>query len=42
LVYLAESKPKLVKDLISKIKNVSFTIKIRSYHHDMGFLIAKK
>ena len=40
--HVADSKPELVKDLISKIKNAGFTIKTRPHHNDMGFLIATK
>ncbi len=40
--HVADSKPELAKDLISKIKNAGFTIKTRPHHNDMGFLIAKK
>ena len=40
--HLADSKPELAKDLISKIKNAGFTIKTRPHHNDMGFLIPKK
>ena len=40
--HVADSKPELAKDLISKIKNAGFTIKTRPHHNDMGFLIATK
>ena len=40
--HLADSKPELGKDLISKIKNAGFQITIRPHHNDMGLLIATK
>ena len=40
--HAADSKPELAEDLMSKIKNAGFTIKTRSHHNDMGFLIATK
>lgn len=40
--HLADSKPELGKDLISKIKNVGFQITTRPHHNDMGLLIATK
>jgi FkbM family methyltransferase len=40
--HLADSKPELGKDLISKIKNAGFQITTRSHHNDMGLLIATK
>ena len=40
--HLADSKPELGKNLISKIKNAGFKITTKPHHNDMGFLIAKK
>ena len=40
--HLADSKPELGKDLISKIKNAGFQITTRPHHNDMGLLIATK
>tara|TARA_B100001079_G_scaffold223071_1_gene199478 strand:- start:59 stop:829 length:771 start_codon:yes stop_codon:yes gene_type:complete len=40
--HLADSKPELGKDLISKIKNAGFQIITRPHHNDMGLLIATK
>jgi len=40
--HLADSRPDLVKNLISKIKQSGFKIKTREHYIDMGFLIAKK
>ena len=40
--HLADSRPDLVKNLISKIKQSGFNIKTREHYNDMGFLIAKK
>ena len=40
--HLADSKPELGKNLISKIKNAGFEITTKPHHNDMGFLIAKK
>jgi len=40
--HLADSKPELGKDLISKIKNAGFQITTKPHHNDMGLLIATK
>ena len=40
--HLADSKPKLGKNLITKIQNAGFKIETREHHNDMGFLIATK
>jgi len=40
--HLADSRPDLVKNLVSKIKQSGFKIKTREHYNDMGFLIAKK
>ena len=40
--HYADSKPELVKELISKIKKAGYQIKTRPHYNDMGFLIATK
>jgi len=40
--HLADSKPELGKELISKIKNAGFHVTTRPHRNDMGFLIATK
>jgi len=40
--HLADTKPELIKNLILKIKNAGFKIKIGPHYDDMGFLIARK
>ena len=40
--HLADSKPELGKNLITKIQDAGFKIKTREHHNDMGFLIATK
>jgi len=40
--HLADSKPELGKNLITKIQNAGFKIETREHHNDMGFLIATK
>ena len=40
--HYADSKPELVRELISKIKNEGFQITTRPHYNDMGFLIATR
>ena len=40
--HLADTKPELIKNLITKIKNAGFKVKTRPHYDDMGFLIARK
>ena len=40
--HFADTKPELIKNLITKIKNAGFKIKTVPHYDDMGFLIARK
>ena len=40
--HLADTKPELIKNLITKIKNAGFKVKTRPHYDDMGFLVARK
>ena len=40
--HLADSRPELVKNLITKIQNLGFKIETMPHYNDMGFLIARK
>ena len=40
--HLADTKPELARDLISKIENADFQVKKKSHYNDMGFLYVRR